>query len=159
MNVVSLAGVSQLQNMSAIPSGDALLLSTALTSWKEIATYLGKSVRTVQRWEASLGLPVRRPNANDRNIVIAIPAELDEWILNRLKPRKATPQHHHCADQLERMHKLVHVMVQETQRTVERTAELLKKFDRTGRRISAIDMRPQEDSNVSQRNRTIQNVN
>jgi hypothetical protein len=49
-----------------------------LTSWKEIACYLGKGVRTVQRWEAELGLPVRRPR-NDRHIVLAFPAELDAW--------------------------------------------------------------------------------
>lgn len=50
-----------------------------LTSWKEIAAYLGKGVRTVQRWEAEMGLPVRRPGP-ERHIVIAFPAELDEWL-------------------------------------------------------------------------------
>jgi hypothetical protein len=126
------------------------LVSNTLTSWKEIATYLGKSVRTVQRWEASLGLPVRRPNANDRNIVVAIPSELDGWIKKRLQPRKvASPQH--CADQLERMHKLVHVMVQQTQLTVEKTAELVRNFDRNGRR-RLISVELHEDSNL-------QNVN
>jgi hypothetical protein len=32
-----------------------------LTSWRNIAKYFGKDVRTVQRWERKLGLPVRRP--------------------------------------------------------------------------------------------------
>jgi len=50
-----------------------------LSSWKEIAAYLGKGVRTVQRWEAEMGLPVRRPGP-ERHIVVAIPAELDEWV-------------------------------------------------------------------------------
>jgi hypothetical protein len=31
-----------------------------LNGWKEIAAYLGRSVRTVQRWEKDFGLPVRR---------------------------------------------------------------------------------------------------
>ena len=31
-----------------------------LQGWKEIASELGRSVRTVQRWERTLGLPVRR---------------------------------------------------------------------------------------------------
>lgn len=31
-----------------------------LDSWKEIATYLDKAVRTVQRWEKQEGLPVHR---------------------------------------------------------------------------------------------------
>ena len=49
-----------------------------LTSWKEIAAYLGKGVRTVQRWESELDLPVRRPGS-ERHIVLAFPAELEEW--------------------------------------------------------------------------------
>lgn len=57
------------------------MTSQVLTSWKEIAAYLGKGVRTVQRWEAQLGLPVRRPGP-ERHIVLAFPAELDEWALN-----------------------------------------------------------------------------
>jgi hypothetical protein len=34
-------------------------MSSTLTSWKEIGQYLGKGVRTVQRWEQQMGLPVR----------------------------------------------------------------------------------------------------
>lgn len=34
--------------------------STRLNSWKEIATFLGRGVRTVQRWERELQLPVHR---------------------------------------------------------------------------------------------------
>lgn len=52
-----------------------------LTSWKEIACYLGKGVRTVQRWEQHLGLPVRRPTgAARRHIVLARRSDLDAWI-------------------------------------------------------------------------------
>lgn len=54
--------------------------SAVLGSWKEIAAYLGKGVRTVQRWERGLGLPVRRPVAHNRRIVVAVPAEIDAWI-------------------------------------------------------------------------------
>ena len=43
----------------------------SLNGWKEIAAYLGKSVRSVQRWEATLGLPVRRINTPDGHIVYA----------------------------------------------------------------------------------------
>jgi predicted RNase H-like nuclease (RuvC/YqgF family) len=50
------------------------------TSWKEIANYLGKGVRTVQRWETQLGLPVQRPNQRDKGIVRASREELDKWI-------------------------------------------------------------------------------
>jgi len=51
-----------------------------LTSWKEIASYLGKGVRTVQRWEQQFGLPVRRPNERIKGIVRATRQELDEWL-------------------------------------------------------------------------------
>lgn len=56
-----------------------------LNSWKEIANYLGRGVRTVQRYERDLGLPVRRPHGRSRSAVIAIPAELDEWL--RIAPK------------------------------------------------------------------------
>jgi hypothetical protein len=54
-----------------------------LTSWKEIANFLGKGVRTVQRWEATLGLPVIRPSDSRSGIVMAHPAELEAWVVNR----------------------------------------------------------------------------
>jgi hypothetical protein len=55
-------------------------MSTAFTSWKEIAAYLGKGVRTVQRWETQLGLPVRRPQKHNKGFVLALPEEIDEWL-------------------------------------------------------------------------------
>ncbi len=51
-----------------------------LSSWKEIANYMGKGVRTVQRYEAHYGLPVRRPAGKSRAAVIATRAEIDAWI-------------------------------------------------------------------------------
>lgn len=54
-----------------------------LNSWKEIAQYLGRGVRTVQRWEADLGLPVRRPRGKRRSAVIAVTGELDRWMEHR----------------------------------------------------------------------------
>jgi Sec-independent protein translocase protein TatA len=51
-----------------------------LTSWKEIAAYLDRGVRTVQRWEKELGLPVQHPNTNRRSTVIAIRSEVDAWL-------------------------------------------------------------------------------
>lgn len=53
---------------------------TFLNSWKEIAQYLGRGVRTVQRWEAELGLPVRRPRGTSRSAVVAVTSELDQWM-------------------------------------------------------------------------------
>lgn len=51
-----------------------------LSTWKEIAAYLNCGVRTVQRWEAELKLPVRRPRGKARSGVIAFRTELDEWL-------------------------------------------------------------------------------
>ncbi len=54
-----------------------------LSSWKEIAQYFNRGVRTVQRWEAELGMPVRRPHGGSRTAVMAIREELDAWMANR----------------------------------------------------------------------------
>jgi seryl-tRNA synthetase len=50
------------------------------SSWKEIAAFLGKGVRTVQRWEKTLGLPVRRPNGTASNVVVATENDLRRWM-------------------------------------------------------------------------------
>ncbi|HET6933638.1 MAG TPA: hypothetical protein VFI72_02290 [Candidatus Angelobacter sp.] len=51
-----------------------------LNSWKEIACYLNRGVRTVQRWESELGLPVRRPRGRSRSAVIAMRSDIDHWL-------------------------------------------------------------------------------
>lgn len=51
-----------------------------LRSWKEIASYVGCGVRTVQRYEQQFGLPVRRPEAKLRSSVIALADEVDVWL-------------------------------------------------------------------------------
>jgi hypothetical protein len=50
-----------------------------LHGWKEIAAYLDKGVRTVQRWEKELGMPVRRMGTGRAEVVFAFPAEIDAW--------------------------------------------------------------------------------
>lgn len=57
---------------------------TFLNSWKEVARYVGRSERTIQRWERDLGFPIHRPSGKQRSSVIGLAAEIDEWI-------KATP--------------------------------------------------------------------
>lgn len=51
-----------------------------LSGWKEIAKYLGKGIRTVQRYERQLTLPIRRPAGKPSGSVIAAKAEIDAWI-------------------------------------------------------------------------------
>jgi hypothetical protein len=55
-------------------------MQTVLGSWKEIANYLGKGVRTVQRWERESALPVHRPATSRKGLVLAFPGELDAWV-------------------------------------------------------------------------------
>jgi hypothetical protein len=60
--------------------GSASAHSTVLNSWKEIASFMGRGVRTVQRWEQHLALPVHRPKGKDRSAVLAFPEELNQWL-------------------------------------------------------------------------------
>lgn len=49
-----------------------------LTTWKQIASYLGVTVRTAQKWEQERGLPVHRAPGG-RGRVYARTRELDSW--------------------------------------------------------------------------------
>jgi Tol biopolymer transport system component len=50
-----------------------------LDSWKEIAAYLGRGIRTVQRWEREEGLPVHRLVHEKRGSIYARRQELAAW--------------------------------------------------------------------------------
>ena len=54
-----------------------------LDSWKEIASYLGRDVTTVQRWEKREGMPVHRHQHDKRGSVYALTEELAAWIQSR----------------------------------------------------------------------------
>jgi tetratricopeptide (TPR) repeat protein len=66
-----------LENRSA--SGQASPADERLDSWKEIAAYLKRSVRGVQRWEAEEGMPVHRHRHDKRGTIFAFKPELDAW--------------------------------------------------------------------------------
>jgi tetratricopeptide (TPR) repeat protein len=53
--------------------------SERLDSWKEIASYLRREVRTVQLWEKKEGLPVHRHFHKRLGSVYALRSEIDEW--------------------------------------------------------------------------------
>ena len=54
--------------------------SGRLETWGEIAAYLGREIRTVQRWEKTMGLPVRRlVGGPEKSRVFAFKHELDVW--------------------------------------------------------------------------------
>ena len=48
-------------------------------SWKEIASYLGRSEKTCRQWEKLYGMPVHRLVGASKARVFAYPEELDEW--------------------------------------------------------------------------------
>ena len=61
-----------------------------LDSWKDIAAYLGREVRTLQRWEVTRGFPVRRlPGGGNRPRVFAHKAEIDAWMGEPARARQA----------------------------------------------------------------------
>ena len=51
-----------------------------LQSWKEISAYVGRTDRTLQRWERKFGFPVHRPSGRSRSAVIAVASEIDAWM-------------------------------------------------------------------------------
>ena len=54
-----------------------------LDSWKEIATYLDRDVRTVQRWEKEEDLPIRRHAHHTKGSIYAYRSEIYTWLENR----------------------------------------------------------------------------
>jgi len=56
----------------------------ALDSWKEIASYLKRSVSTCHRWEEELGLPIHRLDGTPKAHVFAYADELDQWRSEKL---------------------------------------------------------------------------
>jgi hypothetical protein len=56
-----------------------------LNGWKEISKHIERGVRTAQRWESLLGMPVHRPALKDRSAVVGFSDELEGW-LSRTSP-------------------------------------------------------------------------
>ncbi len=50
-----------------------------LQTWKEISDYVGRTERTVRRWERQFGFPVHRPSGKSRSSVMALSQEIQEW--------------------------------------------------------------------------------
>jgi hypothetical protein len=50
-----------------------------LDGWKTIAAHIGRDERTVKRWEATRGLPIRRLPGEHRSSVFAYADELAAW--------------------------------------------------------------------------------
>ncbi len=59
-----------------------------LNSWKDIAAFLKCGVRTAQRWERDLNLPVYRPRPGKRGPVCAFPNEIRMWMQQKKTERR-----------------------------------------------------------------------
>jgi hypothetical protein len=121
---------------AATPAGDP----TVLTCWKDIARYLGKGVRTVQRWEQELGLPVRRPNgAHHKSAVIVHVNDLDAWMeaqWSERKPKKTYEKRPELGDliQTSRALRSAHLtLMEETSAALEILVESCNQLDVTRR--------------------------
>jgi hypothetical protein len=51
-----------------------------LDSWKTIAAYLARDLKTVRRWEVERGLPVHRVPGGGRRAIYAFRHEIDAWL-------------------------------------------------------------------------------
>jgi eukaryotic-like serine/threonine-protein kinase len=63
-----------------------------LDSWKQIAAYLERDVRTVQRWEKKEGLPVHRQIHEKLGTVYAYKSEIDAWWRERRAKLSSSPE-------------------------------------------------------------------
>jgi Tol biopolymer transport system component len=74
---------------TSIPGDDLTLIGGSagdrLESWKDIASYFKRDVRTIQRWEKSLGLPIHRFQNSRSGPVFAYKSELETWLVERTK--------------------------------------------------------------------------
>jgi len=111
--------------------------STRLNSWKEIATFVGRGVRTVQRWERELQLPVHRIGNGPRSPVYALIPELNFWITTsgamRSEPAHGAPLRPATGKPVEDSRRLtskIHTLVREVAENSvrqRRQAEILQK--------------------------------
>ena len=75
---IGVHGTQRYGNLSNVPASQQ-----TLSSWKEIAAFFGRGIRTVQRWERELQLPVYRPKSGHKAPVLAFSNELERWSRSR----------------------------------------------------------------------------
>jgi TolB-like protein/Tfp pilus assembly protein PilF len=76
----------------AAPDEPSVPTTERLDSWKAIAVYLKRGVRTVMRWEKEEGLPVRRHLHQKRGTVYAYRHEIDAWWHGRRARLESEPE-------------------------------------------------------------------
>src|SRR3954451_10464904 len=107
-----------------------------LTSWDEVANYLGKSVRTVQRWERALGLPVRRSEiAASKHLVIAYPDELNDWLLSNFRALADTEVRQNRGTELARLQRLTDTVTARSEELQQRMKTLVQSVNAAQKRF------------------------
>ncbi len=69
-----------------------------LDSWKEIAVYLRREVRTAQRWEKREGMPIRRHIHEKASSVCAFKHEIDDWLHSRNRAASGRAPKEECSE-------------------------------------------------------------
>ena len=82
-----MAGNLQPPGLTSSPSA-----GERLESWKEIAAYLRRGVRTVRRWEKEEGLPVHRHQHQKLGSVYAYKSEVEAWWNGRRAHLETQPE-------------------------------------------------------------------
>jgi len=116
-----------------------------LHSWKEIAAYLGKGVRTVQRWEELFGLPVKRPKKTaTKGTVVASTDELDQWLLTGWAQRaiETNEKQRPSIDDYRRLHQTNRELTDGLARAVQRLKEELARAESPGKTTSTPTKKP-----------------
>lgn len=112
-----------------------------LQSWKEISDYVGRTERTLQRWEQQFEFPVHRASGKARGSVMALEHEIQEWTrgrpslvqirstarLNPTKMHAEAASSHHLANpqnQCALRHRIPEFCTDDAQQAVARKARL-----------------------------------
>lgn len=101
---------------------------TVFTSWKEIAQYVGKGVRTVQRWECEQGFPVHSVFGKTKRSIVAFPKEIDEWLQSKeMRESRATGPEmdplQHSLTELQMENAALLMQIEELQKTLSQPLE------------------------------------
>jgi hypothetical protein len=101
-----------------------------LNGWKEISNHIERGVRTAQRWEVRLGMPVHRPALKDRSAVVAFTDELDRW-LSRTAPATLDAIHEGSEEILIRVHHNLNSLAWHTSELASQTRALQEQLKRS----------------------------
>ena len=116
------------------PGGN--LSAETLNSWKEIAAYTNRGIRTLQRWEVDLKFPIHRPQG--KTGVIAFKSEIDLWFRTPHKQQNKNSLHLRHFEMHRRLRNNTKIMETMTARLVNCCAVLKRELDRALKLTSAL---------------------